>query len=208
MKYLMIILVSLNLVACGQKNTQDVPAHVPSLIVFGDSIAYGYNVHIGYSAMLAQKLNLPITQLAIPGSYLQQDVQYKTIMATTITAQDVVIFTPGINDAFTFGHDAAYLAKYRSMLTDILNKLDKSGARVIVGTTLHSRSTQTLDDDAAYYAQVMVDLVAQLPANSKVKLLDERTLFPNVQENFQDGVHPSQLGHEVLLSLFSAALAL
>jgi len=172
-----------------------------SLIVFGDSISYGVYVQNSYTKQLAEYLSVPLQNYSAPATTLDSDDQIGRIRVKPIVKADIVLLTPGINDAAIHGQDPVYLNTYRSLLREALSIMTNQSSHVYLGTTLLTADGDPLNSDAEAYAQIARDLAAEF-AQSGVHLIESRKAFVPDNTNMVDGVHPNELGHLQLFNIY------
>lgn len=156
----------------------------PTVIIFGDSLAADPN---GWAIKFANKINLPYQNFAIGGTYIKSNNQYNTIMCVQINKDDIVVYQPGINDAYK----DIPITEYKSLLETLINRLKQTGAIVLLGTT------SRLLEDYFYMTNTKLDIYADVARQIEgVNLVDINNVFLPNNLNMADHVHPNALGYE------------
>lgn len=193
----MLVIPMLILVGCGK------PSHhqgrlegYTNIYIFGDSIAAS-QVYGSYSYLLGQYTGLEVRNEAVPSSILSSPSQYGKILATVFTNKDIVLLDPGVNDTATYDLSDPYWITYRQNLIEIIQHVQSSGARLILGTTL--RGTDPRVNSRNHYTRAVSLELAQVYG---VDLLDTQDLFHATPENMVDLVHPNIKGHSELAAMY------
>src|SRR5437879_3129006 len=95
-----------SLSACGAKHDDSKVElkGVERIIVFGDSIATGNNSgYNSYAKYISNVTDIPVINLAVPGTTLISNQQYSEIITFPFIKTDLVLYTPGINDLAASG---------------------------------------------------------------------------------------------------------
>jgi lysophospholipase L1-like esterase len=184
MKILVVLIIFIT--SCS---TDTARAPAGRLIIYGDSISKG-SVEVkpfGYYVSKALKTNL--INLAVDGSSIGSANQYKTIMTAEWNAEDVIIYTPGVNDA-TGGTDKIL---YEQMLVEIIFKM-KSYKNAFLGTPVRGLKDNSKINE---YAEIN----RRIAANSGVKIIDFNKLYNPTTEKNTDWVHPNPSGQIELANI-------
>lgn len=195
MKFL--VLLSLLIVGCGNVGGR---AGASRIVVFGDSIAESKSP-LSYTYQIGAELNLPVVNEAKPGTTIEAKNQHPLIMSYAFGSNDLVFYTPGINDLYYNGTDQLWLAKYKALLLECLVKISNSGAQAYVGTTAKTLHPLFTDDRVAIYAEILRSIVREnnLPG---IHLVDVNAEFKPNASNMKDEVHPNELGQSQLKEIF------
>lgn len=175
----------------------------PHVIIFGDSMAANYDTlpNYGWANRVALALNMPTQNFAIPGTAMDANNQFNTIMCVEINSDDIVLYQPGVNDEY----QKKDIGRYRQMLEAILNRIHETHAVGLMGTTTRlefetGNGFTNAGLDAR--AQVMRDL---FNANNfdRMRLVDVNQLFDStLPGNMNDQVHPSSIGYDFIANLY------
>lgn len=196
MKYLLIL--ALGLIGCGNNSTF---YGSPKVIGFGDSLSYDEH---GQVYQFAAILNVTVNNQAKPGSKLEQEFQYDRIMRAEVVADNIVLFQPGINDAFTYQYNAAYLTKYETLMKSALDRLESTGALVLVGTTTRTNHFRLPDDLIKTYGDIARKVISE-GHYKNVFLVDTYNLFNPVSQYMYDEIHPNPEGYKFIGNIYYQA---
>lgn len=146
--------------------------------------------------------------------------------------QDVLIFKPtlatlcyGMNDGGYRATDPNLINQYRTAMTEIVDRFQKSGARVIVGTpgAVDTTTYKRPNGDAAVYNATLFDFgqvgkeIAEKSGSAfadvhtpmvQVMGLAKADLGPAYHVGGGDGVHPGANGHFLMAHAFLKAMKL
>lgn len=198
MKLVILSLIGL-LVGCG--NTGETITHIdPKIIAFGNSITHSKTPR-SYSYLVADELGLAITNTAVPGTAIVAPNQFELMMAYHLSNKDIVLYMPGICDLYYNDLDSAYLAKYESMLRQVLFKMSQTGATIFVATTLKTLHPALPDAKVEVYANILRSLIDTYHFPG-VYLVETNKLFVPALDNMSDEVHPNDLGHKQIYKIF------
>lgn len=191
---------------CGAPNTKNTSTIIPPTIyAYGDSITAG-NINDGYSYanMVSQALSMPLINKAAGGTTMFSSNQYALLMSDTWSPKDIVIFTPGLNDA-GFGMDQTHIAQYTQDLTDILKRMSVMNVTVYIGTPIQPLDQVVYDNSiVALYAQINRTAVTQINS-PHIKLIDFNVAYtPTVQTTISGNgdVHPNTAGYDLMTAYF------
>jgi len=192
----LLCLVMLFLPSCSQAQNR--------LVVFGDSISYGYYADFPYPQLLANKFNLQLENHSVTSTTLDSSAQIGAIRSTSFSSNDRILFSPGINDTLIHKSDPVYASYYESLLKEALDKFEASGAESYVGEPLHTTNPQ-LEVDSVTYANILLHVLSQ--GNYRhIHLVDSREKFVPASNNMHDAVHPNTTGHFQLFQIFQGKM--
>ncbi len=206
MKHL-ILLSMLLFSACGSNTQTASSACAPDnghfLYVFGDSITLGLDGN-SWADMYGCAKGYKIVNMSIGGTTIEAVNQYPLLMAhqRNWAKGDVIIFSPGENDAIVYGHDAAHVADYTSKMTDIISLLASKNITAYIGTPTYSCNEALfgLNSDRDVYAGITRSIIA-MQASSSVSLIDFTPAFTPTMTSTYDCLHPNGEGNHEMLGL-------
>lgn len=174
------------------------------LVVFGDSISYGYYADFPYPQLIANQFNILLENHSVTSTTLDSNEQIGAIRAASFSPGDRILFSPGINDAGIHKSDSTYLTTYESLLKETLDKFEGSGAEAFVGEPLHVMNPQ-LDSDSQLYANILLHILASNNYHH-IHFVRSRELFVPSTDVMHDPVHPNTSGHFQLYKIFYAEM--
>jgi lysophospholipase L1-like esterase len=205
------VLAVMLLAGCGKPVTppaECAPSNGHALYVFGDSITYSLDGN-SYANMMGCAKGYKIVNMAVGGTSIEFGNQYAMIMAhqRNWIEGDVVVFSPGENDAVLYSQDAAHVADYTSKVTDIVTMMATKKVQVYFGTPNYScheaRFGSNTDRDV--YAQISRDVIASQGA-ANIHLVDFTQKFLPTAENTYDCLHPNGAGNKAMELILEAEM--
>lgn len=212
---ILLLLNLLNFVISSTATATEMPPK--RLLVFGDSISIGSYATYPFTGLLGRYCNLPEENHSVSGTTIGEDIQIGRIRRAQILPTDIVLFGPGINDAYYHRIDKNYLKTYGRLLVEALDKFENSGATAYIGTPLrqlensglkyplNEQQLSALNKDTEAYADVLKRVLARKNYKN-VHLVDAREKFLPTMSTMWDPVHPSNIGHQQLFSIYKEAL--
>lgn len=196
--------------ACGKPAaslpSECAPDNGHFLYIFGDSITYGLDGN-SYADMYGCAKGYRVVNMAVGGTSIEFGNQYAMIMAhqRNWLPGDLVIFSPGENDAVLYAHDAAHVADYQSKMTDILAIAATKQTRVIIGTPNYSCDEPRFgpNSDRDIYANITRNLITAQAA-SNIKLVDFTALYTPTAIGTYDCLHPNAVGNHEMAAILEA----
>lgn len=179
------------------------------LVVFGDSISYGYYASASYPSLLAGSYGLKLENHSVTSTTLDSPEQIGAIRSTVFLPTDKILFSPGINDSLVHRGDPTYVVRYEGLLTEAFNRIESSGATAFVGQPLlvqeNSELLKNLNVDSKVYANVLPHVLI-MGGYQHIHLVESRAQFVPKIEFMHDAVHPNGEGHVELFQIFRKAM--
>jgi acyl-CoA thioesterase I len=182
---------------------QQTPDRRPVIVAFGDSLTAGYGVETGYSYpdFLQKDLDRAGRKYRVVNAGVSGDTTsggLARVAMVTALKPAIVIVELGGND----GLRGLPLASTRANLEQIIVKLRKSGARVLLaGITLPPNYGP---DYIKQFEAVYKDLAAKYKVPFIPFLLQGVVGVPGMMQG--DGIHPTRKGNEIVAKLVLRAL--
>jgi acyl-CoA thioesterase-1 len=187
------------LISWGQQTTD----RRPVIVAFGDSLTAGYGVETGYSYpdFLQKDLDRAGRKYRVVNTGVSGDTTsggLARVAMVTALKPAIVIVELGGND----GLRGLPLASTRANLEQIIVKLRKSGARVLLaGITLPPNYGP---DYIKQFESIYKDLAAKYKVPLIPFLLQGVAGVPGMMQG--DGIHPTRKGNEIVANLVLRAL--
>lgn len=200
-KILLTITCVLSLIGCGQGSSISNTWNPPKLYTYGDSITQGtVTGNVSYANYVAQALGYQLICHAVGGTAIGQQAQVIKNDTGIWTSKDIIIFTPGFNDALLNGDSENYEKYYKTVLSTTLNILVNSPAKVYLGTAINPLpnayvSLSTVDE----YADTTYLVGQSFP---QLTVIDFNNLYKPTQALTVDFIHPNLSGQQVLANIF------
>lgn len=211
MKTLALIVILVALAGCG-KSPKD-----PTFFFYGDSITAGMAEGLPNFAMrITTSMGYSMANEAYGATSLFKDNAqggpniYSQVMNGHWREQDIVMITPGMNDAIIFGNNPENMARYSAGMDAIMAKIIASPVKTVyIGTTIKLVNDQAVHarfvEDAVVqtYVDLTIDAV-QRAGSDKIKIIDFRGCFNDRWEASLDGIHPNKQGYVELTNCFES----
>ncbi len=187
------------------------------LIIFGDSISQGTRSNLPYAHLLADLCGFEPHNFSVSATRLEMDEQIGQIRRAQLLPDDVIFFSPGINDAGDRQRDPKYLKKYRQLLAEALRKFESAGAKAYLGTPLlvlpntgirypyTPAELAEINTNAGLYADILKALIVE-GKYQNIHLVDAREQFRPGLALMHDPVHPNRWGELRLYEIFRSAM--
>ena len=192
------------------------------IVFFGDSITQEGTMPGGYVSRLDALASAKYELIgAGVGGDRVTNLYDRLATDVLVYRPDVVVIWGGVNDCGWFRWMPAIggtlLARYETVLTQLVQKIQQQGARVVLCTPAvigeKRRGENDLDAELDKYAAV----VRRVAGRSRAKLIDMRTVFTRYLQTHNpdnqakgiltnDGVHPTPAGNKVVAEALFPAL--
>lgn len=193
-------------------STESPPRDLPTVVCFGDSLT-----HAGYPAELEQILPVRTINSGVRGNTSRQGL--KRLERDVLSHKpDAVVVLFGTNDTRV---DAPRihvpLLEYEKNLTEIIDRCQEIGTRVLLGTippidqeqyfTRHTKATF----DAAGGLETLIEhyrsVVLRIAKNKNIAVIDfNQDLAADTSWRSPDGVHPTRDGNRAIARLVAEKL--
>jgi lysophospholipase L1-like esterase len=192
------------------------------IVFLGDSITVDAAAEIGFQTLLADhirrkhaELDVRLFNAGISGDKVT-DLQARLDRDVLAQKSTVVVIAVGINDVWR-GKDGTSIDRYEAGLKDLLARIGKTGARMVLCTpsVIGERKVNEFDRSLDQYAAI----VRKVAAEAKIPVCDLRRAFvehlrihnkSDEAENCltRDGVHLNEAGNRLVAEQLAGVLGL
>lgn len=179
------------------------------MIAFGDSITVGTGATRGFILRIADATGAQIENHATGSSRIADHLIL--INSTPIPPNSCVIYLVGMNDMIQNGDDPTKLDVYLVRLKQALDLWDSQDTEVYVGLplrlTLNGLIFEAISKNpiSAYTPELYSQAITKLVKGESyrhIHLVDTHTLYEPTDQNTSDGIHPNDLGSQIIASAF------
>ena len=187
-----------------------------TLLCLGDSITYGYGVRrrAAWPSLIAERKDLRVINAGIPGD-TTGGMLTRLGSEIKLHAPDGILLMGGINDILLEGTDMHARSNMFAMLQHTLaSKVQPLlGVCIEVSDTVDASWIELVSFDClTHCASAYADWLNRLGSTFNVPVVDFRSDFRTAMQQdphadwYVDGLHPSELGHEVMANTLARIL--
>lgn len=192
------------IVSCGKTPSVSLcdptPPLTQNLYVYGDSITLANG---SWPELLANDQGYTLIQKSVGSTHILSATQAPALLTDIFVSGSILVYAPGINDAFIFGASPEHMAAFRANLTAIVSRMNSIGVKAYIGTpnrvnggTFISLHNFVINEYAAITREV-------LSQQSTACLVDFNTCFvPTKNNTAPDGIHPNASGYSEMYECF------
>jgi hypothetical protein len=207
MKNLLLISV-LFLMACGSSSGNNQATGQTSLYGYGDSISAGGGWGDSYLDIISLAKGWFEINKSIGGTEMTDKNQMPLIMYDCCSANrwqdnDVVFYSPGVNDSSINGLDQTYMTSYLNSLITFLTTQKNYSVKIYIGTPTHNCNEANSSPNSTIDAYAALNRQAVKTANApNVTLIDYNANFIPTAGNTIDCLHPNVTGYTQMAAYF------